>query len=189
MLWVTVSDAVSVLILIGVIGIVVGKFLLFLLAQKNWVVNFLPLCWSCVSFGEKRASELLFITGGSVPVRQSPMAAVHLTIIHHYPEDVKWGAGHTLPTRLQLNLLVSYQVIMHIIVQQDQIWCQKSEKSPGFHASEYKVAERPECVFQWTQKCLQSLQARLICPSCLGLCCPSPHTVQDRENGTAYYCV
>lgn len=140
----------------------------------------------CLLWG-KRASELLFITSGSVPARQSPMAAVHLTIIHHYPKDVKQGAGYTLTTTLQLNLLVSYQVLTHIIVQMDQIWCQKSEKSPGFHVSEYKVAERLECTCQWTRKCLQSLQARLICPGCLGLCCPSPHTVQDRQSGIAYY--
>lgn len=69
----------------------------------------------CLLWG-KGASELLFITGGSVPARQSPMAAVHLTIIHHDPKDVKQGAGFALTTTLQLNLLVSYRVIMHIIV-------------------------------------------------------------------------
>lgn len=44
------------------------------------------------------------------------MAAVHLTIIHHYPNDVKRGAGYALTTTLQLNLLVLYQVKMSIIV-------------------------------------------------------------------------
>lgn len=55
----------------------------------------------------------------------------------------------------------------------DQMRCQRSEKSPGFYVTKYKVAERLERVFQWMQKGLQSLQARLICPGCLGLCCPS----------------